>query len=78
MATNRSFWDMEKNEQEQFFAEATKEAIEHTHEKGQSTCHKDDKGLYLLCPNGEKQYIPNNPPKKRAASRTVRRVQKHV
>jgi hypothetical protein len=54
---SKSFFDMEKSEQEHILAEITSEAIEKIHAAGLPTSHGDNKGVYLLYPDGHREYI---------------------
>lgn len=52
-----SFFDMEDSEQDRIVARATSEAVKKVHAAGFPTTHGDDKGIYLLHPDGRKEYI---------------------
>lgn len=51
------FLDMNKNEVEALYAEATKRSVAEHHEAGRFTTHGDEKGLYRLNPDGTKEYV---------------------
>lgn len=54
----KTFWEMNKAQQEQFLAEAAKEAIAKTHAAGRPTTHADEDGrLYKLYPDGKRVYV---------------------
>lgn len=52
-----SFFDLDDAEQDRIVAQATSEAAKKVHAAGFSTTHGDDKGIYLLHPDGRKEYI---------------------
>jgi hypothetical protein len=54
---NASFLEMDKSEQERILAEGTAEAITKIHAAGLPTTHGDNKGVYLLYPDGHREYI---------------------
>ena len=53
----KDFFEMNKEEKETLFAQATREAIKRAHAAGRHTTHGDDKGVYQLYPDGHKVYI---------------------
>lgn len=52
----KEFWKL-REELDAFFKEAAKAAIAETHAAGRPSAHGDEKGLYLLYPDGHKEYI---------------------
>ncbi len=54
---NKTWYEMTKEEREKCLGEATRKAIAETHAAGRSTAHGDSKGVYLLYPDGHKEYI---------------------
>jgi hypothetical protein len=57
--TGKSLWDMDKEEKETAFAEATRKARQELHAKGSPYFIGDNKGTYAVYPNGERVFMPN-------------------
>jgi len=55
--TPKGFLGDSPEDQEAFFAEATKDAIDAIHAAGHPTSHGDEKGVYLLYPDGRREYV---------------------
>lgn len=53
----KNFWDMTKEEQEALLGKTIKEEITKHHAAGRPTVHGDDKGVYLIHPDGTKEYV---------------------
>lgn len=49
--------EMNKEEQEAFFGQATRAIVDKAHAKGRYTTHGDEKGVYRLYPDGHKEYL---------------------
>ncbi|HUW65735.1 MAG TPA: hypothetical protein VMW83_13790 [Spirochaetia bacterium] len=54
---NKNYWDMTKEEKEAMLAAAAKEEIAKHHAAGRATVHGDDKGVFLIHPDGTKEYV---------------------
>ncbi|MDA8335082.1 MAG: hypothetical protein M0Z41_08860 [Peptococcaceae bacterium] len=54
---NKSVWDMTKEELEAMLATAAQREIARHHAAGRPTAHGDDKGVFLLHPDGTKEYV---------------------
>ena len=57
----KSFRSMTKEEKQALLKEAAQEAIAEVHAAGLPTAHGDDKGVYLLYPDGHREYIKRHP-----------------
>jgi hypothetical protein len=53
----KSIWDMTKEELEAMLGKGIKEEIAGHHAAGRSTVHGDDKGIYLIHPDGTREYV---------------------
>lgn len=62
MTDSKDFKSLSKEDHEAIFAKAAKKAIEGHHAAGRATCHLDEKGMYLLHPDGRKEYLPEVKP----------------
>ncbi len=58
----KHYWDMTKEEKEAMIGEFTKEEIAKHHAAGRPTVHGDDKGIFLIHPDGTKEYVELYPP----------------
>ena len=58
MADSKDFRSLSKEEHEEIFARAAKKAVEEHHAAGRTTYHMDERGEYLLHPDGRKEYLP--------------------
>ena len=56
--TGKSIWDMDKEETEAAFAEATKQAQEEIHAKGFPYVIGDKSGIYEVYPDGKRVFTP--------------------
>ncbi len=52
----KMIWQYTAEESQSVVRYAAKEAIEQAHFQGIATTHLDDKGIYLLYPDGHKEY----------------------
>ena len=57
----KPFLGLTKDEKEALLKEATEEAIAETHAAGYPTAHGDERGVYLLYPDGHREYIKRYP-----------------
>jgi hypothetical protein len=57
--TEKSFWDMSKEEKEAAFAEATRQARQELHAKGSPYFIGDNRGVYAVYPDGKRVFMPN-------------------
>lgn len=55
-AAGRSFRSLTADDFAALFAAAAKEAVGEHHAAGRPTCHADERGIYLLYPDGRKEY----------------------
>jgi hypothetical protein len=55
--SKKNYWDMTKEEKEAMLAEAAREEIAKHHAAGRSTIHGDNIGVFLMHPDGRKQYV---------------------
>ena len=53
----KNFHELSGKEVEQLLKAGTKRIIEEAHADGQPTAHGGDKGVYLLYPDGHKEYV---------------------
>ena len=56
--TEKSFWDMSKEEKEAALAKATRQAQLELHAKGSPYIIGDTKGTYAVYPDGERIFTP--------------------
>jgi hypothetical protein len=53
----KKIWELTSEETDALVGEAAKKAIAETHGAGRPSTHGDEKGVYLLYPDGRKEYI---------------------
>ncbi len=52
----KKLWELTKEESEDLFADAARQAIEETHAAGRPSTHGDESGIYYVYQDGRKEY----------------------
>ena len=67
----KKIWEMTVEEKAMLARDATQSAIAHSHALGLPTTHGDQKGVYLLYPDGHKEYVKEYKAKEKAQCRNL-------